>query len=194
MEFINSEHIKFNKKISELDKFVIDFLEIIIKHTNYVLISGYVSILFGRSRGTEDVDIIIPKLSFENFLVIHNNLINYGYWSLNSDNSRTIYELLNTNSIRYAKKNNVIPNMEIKTEKNKLDRIALHNKIKIEFANKIVYISPIELQIAFKELLLSSSKDIEDALHLREIFKDKLDLNKLNTYINDCEDEKKRIC
>ena len=63
MEFINSEHIKFNKKISELDKFVIDFLEIIIKHTNYVLISGYVSILFGRSRGTEDVDIIIPKLS-----------------------------------------------------------------------------------------------------------------------------------
>jgi len=32
------------------------------------LISGYVAILFGRSRASEDIDIFIEKLSYDRFL------------------------------------------------------------------------------------------------------------------------------
>lgn len=33
----------------------------------YVLISGYVSILFGRNRSSEDIDMIVEKLDYEKF-------------------------------------------------------------------------------------------------------------------------------
>lgn len=41
-----------------------------------------------------------------------------------------------------------------------------------------LFISPIEIQIAFK-LWLGSEKDIEDAVYLFELFKDKLNRNLL---------------
>jgi RecA-family ATPase len=56
-----------NKVVSKLDLFVIDFIKILEKYTDYVIVSGYVSILFGRSRGTEDIDIFIEKIDFKKF-------------------------------------------------------------------------------------------------------------------------------
>jgi len=32
-------------------------MDMVIKYCNYVLVSGYIPILFGRTRGTEDVDV-----------------------------------------------------------------------------------------------------------------------------------------
>src|SRR3989344_5814574 len=54
--------IKLDKELNELDKFVIKFKKIIEKYTDYVIISGYVSILLGRARATEDIDIFIKEL------------------------------------------------------------------------------------------------------------------------------------
>lgn len=33
----------------------------------YVIVSGYVAILFGRSRISEDVDLLVEHISFEKF-------------------------------------------------------------------------------------------------------------------------------
>ena len=61
-----NKEIKLNKELNKLDKFVIDFCKLL---DRYVIVSGYVSILFGRSRSTEDVDLLIvgdlvlPQLS-----------------------------------------------------------------------------------------------------------------------------------
>jgi hypothetical protein len=44
------------------------------------------------------------------------------------------------------------------------------------------HISPIELQIAYKENYLKSKKDLEDALHLREVFGNKIDFKKIEKY------------
>ena len=49
-----------NRHLSQLDLFVCQVLDILTEYTSYVIVSGYVAILFGRSRSTEDVDIIIP--------------------------------------------------------------------------------------------------------------------------------------
>lgn len=43
-----------DREIGELDKFAIEFLQILEKYADYVIISGYVSILLGRTRATED--------------------------------------------------------------------------------------------------------------------------------------------
>ena len=52
------KELKLDRKISDLDKFVLDFCNLL---ERYVLVSRYVSILLGRSRATEDIDLLIPK-------------------------------------------------------------------------------------------------------------------------------------
>ena len=60
--------IVFKKELNALDKLTIDFTSILNKlEIKYVLVSGYVSILFGRSRSSEDIDIIMEKISIERF-------------------------------------------------------------------------------------------------------------------------------
>ena len=56
--------IKLDKIINELDKFVFKFIKILKKHTDYVIVSGYVAILLGRSRTTEDIDVFIKEINF----------------------------------------------------------------------------------------------------------------------------------
>ena len=51
-----------------LDKFVEDFVSVIEKHCKYIVVSGFVAISHGRSRGTEDIDMIIPKMDLNQFL------------------------------------------------------------------------------------------------------------------------------
>ena len=53
------KEIILNKKISELDKLVLNFINLLKNHADYVIISGYVSIILGRARATEDIDLFI---------------------------------------------------------------------------------------------------------------------------------------
>jgi hypothetical protein len=56
--------------LNELDKLLLSFIRILEKYFEYVVVAGYVSILFGRSRATEDINILIKeadKKSFEKF-------------------------------------------------------------------------------------------------------------------------------
>ncbi|MDT7865060.1 MAG: hypothetical protein RQ922_04170 [Thermoproteota archaeon] len=47
--------------LNELDKLLLSFIRILEKYFEYVVGAGYVSILFGRSKATEDIDILIKK-------------------------------------------------------------------------------------------------------------------------------------
>jgi hypothetical protein len=42
-----------------LDEFAIDFSKIVEKYTEYIIVSGFVAISSGRTRATEDIDMII---------------------------------------------------------------------------------------------------------------------------------------
>ncbi len=176
-------HLK-NKVISKLDSFVIDFINILKKYADYVVVSGYVSILFGRSRGTEDIDVLIKKIDMDTFLKLHKELTEKNYWFLNAENPVELYGMLEEKlAIRIAVKDTVIPNIEVKFVKSGLDTISLneHNVVKIDWES--LSISPIELQIAFK-LYLGSDKDIEDAVYLYDIFTKHLNRVKLKQYMN----------
>jgi hypothetical protein len=48
------------RRLSNLDLFVCRVLDILTYHSPYAIVSGYVAILFGRTRTTEDVDLLMP--------------------------------------------------------------------------------------------------------------------------------------
>jgi hypothetical protein len=73
--------------------------------------------------------------------------------------------------------------MEIKTPVEYIENWVLNNSIEVNLNKNKLFISPFELQIAYK-LYLGSEKDIEDARYLYKLFNDKLDQNKLTEFID----------
>ncbi len=178
------DKIIFNRELSLLDSFVLSFTEHLIKNNiKYVIISGYVAILFGRSRLSEDVDILVEHISFENFLKFWSE-IEQSYECLNTGNSYEAYNdyLINHHALRIAKKGCFIPNIELKFVKNDLDRYSLENRKHVKLADRSLYLSPLELQIPYK-LFLGSEKDIEDARFLFKLFKDNLNIVLLKMFL-----------
>jgi hypothetical protein len=177
------EGLIIDRKLSDLDMFTIDFIQILRKHTQYVLISGYVAILLGRARVSEDIDIIIPRLPETGCNSLHQELVKNGFYCINTDDP---YSYLNEKTaVRYAKKSTVIPNIELKFAKTEIDNMALATAIKAEVGDTVLRISQLEMQIAFKESVLMSPKDIEDARHLRLVAKGHLDEVLINRYKRD---------
>jgi len=183
MEFVNKNTIKIDKEINELDILVCSFVKILEKHTDYVIVSGYVAILLGRDRGTEDIDIIIPKIDKQKLSLIYNSLISESYWCLNSSDIDDLYQLLiSRSSIRFAPEPKVSPNFELKFSKDYYDDMALKNPIIMQLGGESLKTSFLELQVAFKEEVLKSNKDIEDANHIRLIAKGHLNESLINDY------------
>jgi len=178
--------IKFEKELNALDKLAIDFTSILNKlEIRYVLVSGYVSILFGRSRSSEDIDIIIDKISFEQFQKLWEEIYK-DFECIITENVKEAYTdyLINNNAIRFSRKKEYVPNIELKfpdTDLNKLDLPTLNERKKVILNGHTLFISPIELQISFK-FFLGTEKDIEDALHLYEIFKNKINIELMHIF------------
>ena len=98
MKFVGGKTIEIDKEISDLDRFVLKFINILKRHTDYVIISGYVSILLGRSRATEDVDIFIRPIDKIVFLKLYNDLKKNGFWCLNAQETNEVYSYLKDGS------------------------------------------------------------------------------------------------
>lgn len=173
----SKNRIEFEKDISSLDKFVIDFTSILNKFDiTYAVVSGYVSILFGRSRTSEDIDIIVERMDFFKFKKLWGQLYKKFECIITEDINKAYTEyLLTGHSIRFSKKGKFIPNIEFKFSKTSLDQWTLKERREVNLNNYKIFISPIELQIPFK-LFLGSEKDIEDAKYLYKIFKGKINI------------------
>lgn len=160
-----------DKVLTDLDEFVFDFLHVLDKYCTYVIISGYLPIFFGRSRGTEDVDVFIDHIDEQTFIRFYNELVKENYYFLNPEDEHGLYEMLTENlGIRAAKKESIIPNIEMKFTKDDIDRFTMENRMEVHVANtNRFFIAPLEVEIPYK-LYLGSEKDIEDAVYLWEIF------------------------
>jgi hypothetical protein len=190
MEYNSTKReIKLDRKLSELDNFVIEFCDLL---DRYVLVSGYVSILFGRSRSTEDIDLLIPKMTQDEFRNLWEKLYKSGFECLNTGIQENAFKIVQEHNIRFSKKGKPIPNMEFKLIQNDIHKYSFENKIKVLIRNNILYISPLEMQIAYKLMLGKSgnTKDIEDAKHLYELFKEKLNNSELMGLIKQLKSEK----
>ena len=188
MEFIykKGEIIYPNKELTILDKVVLKFIGAI--NFKYVIISGYIAILFGRSRNTEDVDMFIEKISAKKFSGFCNRVYSLGFYLLDAEDETDAYDRLNKGfSIRFAEKGTIEPNFELKFSKKTTDYYSIDNPVKVIINKKHkIMTAPIELQTAYK-LYLGSEKDELDARHLYGIFKDDIDkkeLKKFMSYLN----------
>ena len=181
MEFKkDKEGYILDKELNGLDKFAINFVKVLNKRKiNYVIISSYVSILLGRSRASEDIDMFIEELTYEDFLKLWAELLNK-FKCLNTEDSKEAYEdfLKVGDSIRFSLPDSPIPNMEIKFPNSDNAKWILLNKIKVILNQNVLEISKLEQQIAYK-LVLGSEKDIEDAKYIYDLMIKELDLKLL---------------
>jgi len=190
------KEIILDKELNKIDKFTFDFVKLL---NEYVIVSGYVSILLGRSRATEDVDLLVPKMNYNEFEDLWKKFEENGFECMNTSSIQESFNMLGEHAIRFFKKGKPIPNIEFKIIKTDLDRYSFENRIKVVINDKVFFISPLELQIAYKLFLaadgtdeeLKADKDIEDARHLYKLFKEKINKDEFNEFVSKLEVKKR---
>jgi len=159
-----------------LDTFCEEFCAIVEKHCKYIIVSGFLAIASGRTRGTEDIDMIIERMNQEQFNKLFADLTQENFVCMQSNNPKEVFEYLNENlSVRFTRRNEELPEMEVKFAKDILDAYQLKNRVKLELTGLKVWFSNININVAFKEELLKSPKDLEDARHLRKVYAEMID-------------------
>ena len=176
------------KELNALDREVISFVKLL--SCDYVIVSGYIALLFGRPRTTEDIDIITNIKGNKEFNHIWKEAYANGYYCINGNDPNEAYEIiLEGSSVRFAKKGAIFPNFELKLPRNEIEHTALDDRLELRFGKNNINISPIELQIAYK-LYLGSGKDYEDARYLYKLLYKYINLKKLKALIKSLRVEK----
>ena len=182
---IENKTIILKRELTELDQFVKHFLAILTHYSDYLLVSGYVSISTGRTRGTEDVDLLIPVMNKVKFIQLFQALQKEDFWCYQSDVPEEAYEyhkdLLN---IRFARKGEMFPNMEVIPidSSRRAKCFEFNHPLKMRVEEFEFKVPPLEFEILYKEMILKGEKDIADAKHLRIVFADILLEEKFKEY------------
>ncbi len=186
--------IVFNRELSNLDKLVLRFCTIMHRlNIRYVIISGYIAILFGRSRETEDVDLFIERISYDKMNEFWKTLDEEGFEGVSTFNSKEAFETLSDKtSIRFALKGTWKPNFEIKFVNTPEGRYSLDTKILVVLNGEEFYTSEIEMQIAYK-MWRWGEKDLEDSVYLYTLFKEKLNTTLLYKHLYDFNVPEERV-
>jgi hypothetical protein len=192
---LRDETLIVRREPNQLDELAIEFSEILDRFSiNHVYIAGYVSILAGRARSTEDVDVLIENIGEETAGNLAETLTEEGFWGAAMPLS-SMYEMLsNGDNIWVAPEDQVTPHLEVKFARDEFDRASLKNSITARIGGETIPIGPLELQIAYK-LHLGAQKDIEDAVHLYTLFEESLSVSRLEEWVTrlDIEDEYERL-
>lgn len=167
---------------NRLDDLAIDFSSLLDElGVEHVFVAGYVAILAGRARSTEDIDVIVEPLSAGETSALVARLQEHDYWgpAMPLD---SMYENLEAGTnIWVAPDGEMTPHLEVKFPTDEFDRASLDNAIEARIGGETVPIGPLELQIAYK-LYLGGQKDFEDAAHLYTLFGESLSTAQLETW------------
>ena len=177
--------ILLRRDMTALDIFVKKFLDILKRHSDYLVVSGYVSICSGRARGTEDVDILFPVVGKEQFRILFEDLTKNGFWCYQGDDHVGVHRYIkDMASVRFALKKEMFPNIELIPidESRKAQHFEFSRPQKIRINDFEFKVPEIEFEIAYKETVLGSEKDMEDAMHLRAFFSAIINAGKLREY------------
>ena len=164
-----------------LDQFVIEFTDVLKKYSKYAVVSGFLAISSGRARGTEDIDLIVEEMNKELFIKFFAEIYKKNFVCVQGNDPLNIWNtyLKEKDTIRFVKSGTLIPDIEFKFPKTDADRVALLKRQKLKLTGLPIYFGNVESTIAFKEHLLKSPKDIDDAKHLRKIYEDIISENEI---------------
>jgi len=68
----------------------------------------------GRTRATEDVDLLTPQIIEPEFIILWEKLHNKGFECMNTSSSKEAFQMLKTHAIRFFEKGKPTPNIEFK--------------------------------------------------------------------------------
>ena len=140
---------------------------------DHAFVAGYVAILSGRSRGTEDIDVIIERLDASRAADLGDAFSEAGFWGAAMPLSDLHATLSEDANLRVARDGEVIPNVELSYAGDEFDRASLRSPTRARIGDAEIPIGPLELGIAYK-LYLGTRTDFEDALHLHAMFEEQL--------------------
>ena len=161
---------------------------------DHVFVAGYVAILAGRSRSTEDIDVFIERCSADRIDDLVAELEAAGYWGPAMPLSEMYDNLADGTNIWVAPDGEMAPHIEVKFPSDEFDEASLRNPIGAHVGDETVPIGPLELQIAYK-LSLGGRTDLEDAAHLYTVFGENLSTARLESWVErlDIQDRYERL-
>lgn len=184
-----------DREPNQLDELAIAFSEILDQFDiAHVYIAGYVSILAGRARSTEDVDVLLEPIDEATVESLVGTLREEGFWGPAMP-LPSMYDMLDAgDNIWIAPDDQITPHLEVKFTRDEFDRAALTNATTARIGGATIPIGPFELQIAYK-LYLGTQTDIEDAVHLYTLFEESLSVTRLEHWVTQLqvEDEYERL-
>ena len=180
---------------NRLDTLAIDFSRVLSRlDIDHVFVAGYVAILAGRSRSTEDIDVFIEECSPDRIDELVAELDRAGFWGPAMPLAEMHGNLTSGTNIWVAADGEMTPHLEVKFPGDEFDRASLENAIDAYIGEETVPIGPLELQIAYK-LSLGGRTDLEDAAHLYAVFGETLSVTRLEEWVDrlDVEDRYDRL-
>lgn len=182
MEF-TEDGIVIDKPPNGLDTLVLSVVGILEDlGIEYAVVSGYVAVLFGRARATEDIDVIVERFDEQRAAELTAALRDAGYWGSAMPLDDMHATLSDDLPVRVAEEDHRVPNVELKFATDEYDRLSLANTVPVQLAEGTLQIGSIELQIAYK-LDMGAQKDFEDALYLYEVTERTLNHETLEAYV-----------
>lgn len=182
MEFRDGTLV-IDKSPNDLDSLVLDVVDVLdevgIEHS---IVSGYVAVLLGRSRATEDIDVVTERFDEATADELADELSDAGYWGAAMPLDG-MYETLDDDlPVRVAEEGHRVPNVELKFAVDEYDRTSLERTVTVRLGDEELTIGSLELQIAYK-LGMGAEKDFEDALYLYRMLEPNLNTRELEEYV-----------
>ncbi len=166
--------LEVGRSPNTLDRMAIYFSRLLDEHDiDHVFVSGYVAILAGRSRSTEDIDVLIESIDEELAADFVDTLRARGYWGPAAPLDDLHTQLAEGGNIWVAPRDDITPHLEVKFVSDEFDQASLEESIAARVGGEEIPIGPLELQIAYK-LYLGTQQDFEDAVHLYTLFEESL--------------------
>jgi hypothetical protein len=181
VEFVD-DTVVIDKPLNDLDRLVLDVAGILEDvGISYAVVSGYVALVFGRARATEDIDVIVEHFDRETADELTDALQKAGYWGSAMSLEECYDTLADDLPVRIAEDGHRVPNVELKFPTDEYDRASLENTITVRLPEGSLSVGELELQIAYK-LHMGTQKDREDALYLYEVTEGTLNHRALEEY------------
>jgi hypothetical protein len=190
-----NDTLVISREPNDLDDLAVRFSNILDEvGIDHVFVNGYVAILTGRARATEDIDVLLEITTSARLDELVAKLEDAGMWGPAMPLS-AMEEMLEDN-IWIARDGEMVPHLEAKFVDHEYDRASLDNRItaKLTSIDAELPIGPLELQVAYK-LYLGTPKDFEDAVHMYSLFEQSLSIPELERWITKLgvEDEYERL-
>jgi hypothetical protein len=194
MEFTDGG-VVIDKPPSDLDRLMLEVGGILDDvGIEYSVVSGYVAVLFGRSRATEDIDVITERFDDGTADELATRLQEAGYWGSAMPLEDVHETLADDLPVRVAEDGHRVPNVELKFASDEYDHISLEDAITVRLDGETLRVGSLEFQIAYK-LDMGARRDYEDALYLHEVVGPSLNRTALERYVKKLgvEDEYERL-